>query len=204
LAKRQHLRPLSRADRLTDSQSAPAVAEADLARLDAAEAHAALEWSRTGGDLPAVDSDRRATILKALSSARSAATAAKSAEASVTQEYMTAANRVPQIDREIDREIGAIILESADAALDDLAKAAAVFAAARTKASIAGELVRSIALAAPVGTVPGLFAELETFATKFQRSAGVQPDDDANSASRIAWRNLEADLRENANVTLGA
>jgi hypothetical protein len=190
--------------RLAEAKSAPAAVESELATLDATEAAQMAAWSReaAGSPMPQPDAERRDELDRALRSARSAAAAAAAAETSLTAEAARESAKLAGIETHAKAAAARVILETAEAMIDELVDTAKSLARMTKNLEIGRMLgLVTIESVGDLSIARDSYAALGEFDRRFDSARGVWPTDPvAAEKSIFAWRQFAQDLRDDAHV----
>jgi hypothetical protein len=187
--------------RLQYSHAAVATAESELARLDQAEASAALAWAEAGDSAPAPlpDTAKRVEIEGRITAAKAAARAADSATASVGAQLTRVNEHLVALQPRITQAAATIVAEEAEALFPKLAEAIAAVEAVRIRITAAREFMIR-ATVAPAGKAVGqVVLPFERFDRGFEL-ASARPMPTAVGAGE--WSQLANALAGDATATL--
>jgi hypothetical protein len=192
-------------DRLTAAAAGAEAPERALANLDAQESAAALAWAHEseGTPAPIPDAKKRAELTEALSLARIAATAAKSALPGLEAQLTGAAQQHPSIQAFIGNAACQVIAEQAIDLIADFEESHRVTAAKALRLQIAREELQRMAETG--GTSDAMrpaFLAIADLSERLRKAGSPYVDDALAAEHRLGWRRLADNLRIDASAKL--
>lgn len=175
-----------------------------MRRLDAAESRSTLEWSRSpDGPAPMPDADRRETLNRILTSARSAAGAAKTAEAAIAAEINVESAKVGAVAQHVTPLIGMIVADEIEPLIAAYATVARTAAAQRARLIQGWELLRDLAERSPQHLAGDVYRKVEMLDAEIRNAFSItSADSGVEVASRLSWQSLVAGLAVDAATKL--